>query len=444
HVDIAINQTGTSFKNDIDAVSASGDLQVTVSGGPGDDTITGQASNGAGAFATAFSGSFTAYGAAGNDTISPGASTSSLWGGIGNDTFVVPTSTANTATVAYFGEAGTDTIDFSHRTTHGVTIHMDGLASSAPGFAATGTGATAVNTAGGDTTAGTENMVIGDDIEVFNGSAGGDKVFGSVNGVTFNGGAGNDWFVAPAASTSTDVYKGGAGIDTVDFSLRSGALTITMDGLTPSGAAGEKDLIGSDVENFIGGQGDDTIIGNALDNVIDGQGGNDVIYGGDGDDTVIGGAGNNVLYGGNGDDTFMFAYDATSSTPSLPGNDTGTTYVNCGAGNNNTLDFSHETSAITIDIAYASTSTSFNGSGTIIMGGAGGKPVPKGAAVDTADSCNNVFGGSGANTIYGNSLDNILDGNSGAGSATSTIDGRGGVDTCINFGTGGSATHCEL
>ncbi len=405
---VSVNNTHTDI-----SAAGGGAFDVTVSGGPGADLISGQANASTGS--AAFTGTLTIYGAAGDDTLLPGASTSTLYGNDGNDTFQDGTSTTSGIdTVAFYGGAGTDTLDFRARSAGGaLTLLMNSTS-------------TSNGTASGKS-AGAENLKIGDDIEVVYLSKYGDTISPSLHGTTVNGGAGNDTFLANSASstgaspstggTGKDVFNGGGGTDLIDFSARTTAVTVVMDGKTVSGGAGESIVIGTDVENCTGGSGDDTITGNASANYLRGGAGNDTLYGLDGDDTLDGQAGDDRLYGGNGDDVFVF------STSTSPGNDT----VYCGAGSNDTLDFSAVTGAVTINLGTGTSSTSA-GSGSVTIGG-------------TVDDCENAWGGSGTNTITGNSLDNILDGNSGA---SSVLNGAGGVDTCMNPGAGGTMTNCEL
>jgi Ca2+-binding RTX toxin-like protein len=405
---VSVNNT----HSDISAAGG-GAFDVTVSGGPGADLISGQANSSTGS--AAFTGALTVYGAAGDDTLTPGAATSTLYGNDGNDTFVDGTSTTSGIdTVAFYGGAGTDTLDFRSRAAGGaLTLKMDSTIVSD-------------GTASGNT-AGAENLKIGEDIEVVYLSKYGDTISPSLHGTTVNGGAGNDTFLANAASstganpttggTGKDVFNGGAGTDLIDFSARTTSVTVVMDGKTASGIAGESVTIGTDVENCTGGSGDDTLTGNASANYLKGGAGNDTLNGLDGDDTLDGQAGNDHLNGGNGDDVFVFK-DAA---------DTGAKTISCGAGTNDTLDFSAISTAVTINLGFGTTSTTA-GANVITISG-------------TADDCENAWGGSGTNTITGNSLDNILDGNSGA---SSVLDGAGGVDICMNPGAGGTTSNCEL
>jgi Ca2+-binding RTX toxin-like protein len=405
---VSVNNTKTDI-----AGSGGGEFEVVVSGGPGADIISGQVNASTGG--AAFVGTLTLYGAAGDDTLLPGAGTSTLYGNDGNDTFQDGTSTTSGIDpVAFYGGAGTDTLDFRARAAGGaLTLVMNSTS-------------TSNGTASGNS-AGAENLRIGEDIEVVYLSKYGDTISPSLHGTTVNGGAGNDTFLANSASstgvsaatggTGKDVFNGGGGTDLIDFSARSSPVTVVMDGKTISGGVGESIVIGTDVENCTGGSGDDTITGNASANYLKGGAGNDTLNGLDGDDTLDGQAGNDHMNGGNGDDVFVFA-DAA---------DTGAKVISCGAGNNDTLDFSAIVTAVTVNLGFGTTSTTA-GANTITIGG-------------TADDCENAWGGTGTNTMTGNSLDNILDGNAGP---SSVLDGAGGVDTCMNPGAGGTMTNCEL
>ena len=263
-------------------------------------------------------------------------------------------------------------------------------------------------------------------------------------GLTITGGAGNDWFIAAAgfSTTSTHVYNGGAGVDTIDYSARTNPLTIILNNLAVSGEATEKDVVNTDVENVVGGDGADLIVGSSSDNTLFGGLGNDVIYGMAGDDTIIGGEGNDTLFGGDGDDTFMFNYNfkTATSTPTVADGDDN---VNCGAGatggSNDTLDYGYATSALALNLTWHTTTTANPtvGADTVYLGG--GTANATYGAVDTADACEVVYGGTGGNTLTGNTLDNVIDGHA----VTSTIDGAGGVDTCMNYVLG-SVANCEL
>lgn len=88
-----------------------------------------------------------------------------------------------------------------------------------------------------------------------------------------------------------DSIRGGPGEDTVDYSDRTSAVSVALGVFAASGNAddgpvGARDTIDSDVEDILGGAGDDTLTGSPADNVIDGGPGADTIVGGAGDDGV--------------------------------------------------------------------------------------------------------------------------------------------------------------
>lgn len=96
----------------------------------------------------------------------------------------------------------------------------------------------------------------GDD--VLNGNGGDDFIFGRAGEDTLNGNAGDD------------IMTGGAGNDTVN-----------------------------------GGAGGDVMTGGGDDDILNGDGGNDVVMGGTGNDTLNGGAGNDLIVGDHGDDILI-------------------------------------------------------------------------------------------------------------------------------------------
>jgi Ca2+-binding RTX toxin-like protein len=164
---------------------------LTIYGGPGDDTLVGGA------------GDDTLYGDVGNDTLTAGAGLDALYGGPGNDTLIAG-SVAATVTGRIFSGgsklAGTtvaeiDTVSYALRA-NAVAVTADG-----------------VTTSGENVTA-----VIGDE---------GDLVYADVEAII--GGAGDDFYIAPAAAFSASpTFNGGAGHDTLDLTAATSAATITL------------------------------------------------------------------------------------------------------------------------------------------------------------------------------------------------------------------------
>ena len=201
------------------------------------------------------------------------------------------------------------------------------------------------------------------------------------------GGSGNDNITGNAANNTLygragmDTISGGAGADTIYGGIA---------------AADPTDLA-------------DTLFGNTGNDLIYGNGGADVIYGGADTDTIYGGAGADTIYGGNA------MADPTDLADTIYGN----------TGN---------------DLIYG------NGGADIIFGGEDTDTIYGGAGADT------IYGGTAAadptdlaDTIYGNSGNDLIYGNGGADTIfgdedTDTVYGGAGIDT-IYGGTGNDVLY---
>ncbi|BAO67045.1 bifunctional adenylate cyclase toxin/hemolysin CyaA [Bordetella bronchiseptica] len=199
---------------------------------------------------------------------------------------------------------------------------------------------------GGD---GDDLLFGGDGNDMLYGDAGNDTLYGGLGDDTLEGGAGNDWF-GQTPAREHDVLRGGAGVDTVDYSqagAHAGVATGRIGlGILADLGAGRVDKLGeagssaydtvSGIENVVGTELADRITGDAQANVLRGAGGADVLAGGEGDDVLLGGegddqlsgdAGRDRLYGEAGDDWFF--QDAANAGNLLDGGD-----------GNDTVDFS--------------------------------------------------------------------------------------------------------
>lgn len=159
--------------------------------------------------------------------------------------------------------------------------------------------------------AGDDRVVISEAVRIradMFGGPGNDLLAGGPLPSRLFGEAGHDTLVG---GTGRDVLVGGQGIDTVDYSSRTSALRITLDGKANDGEAprdgyaGEFDNIAADVENVRGGAGDDLIVGSNGRNTLIGGAGNDTLSGLGGDDVLAGGEGDDLLLGGDGDDILL-------------------------------------------------------------------------------------------------------------------------------------------
>ncbi|MFC5068709.1 peroxidase family protein [Flaviflagellibacter deserti] len=131
---------------------------------------------------------------------------------------------------------------------------------------------------------GAADMIYGDagDDRLF-GDAGDDLINAGAGSDTVVGGAGNDLFVAEVGDGNDSYFgdepNGGTGIDTLDMSAITAAITVDLGtgvgghGSTTSAQSGTDALWG--VENVIGGSGADSITASEAVNVMDGGAGND-------------------------------------------------------------------------------------------------------------------------------------------------------------------------
>ena len=204
-----------------------------------------------------------------------------------------------------------------------------------------------------------------------------------------------------------DELNGGDGTDTAGYGLATAAVSVDLSiGLGLAGEAYLDTL--QNIENLSGSSFDDTLSGDALVNVLSGAGGADLLDAAEGNDLVFGGAGNDTLIG-------------QSGTDMLDGGADNDTYVISIAG------------AVVTEAALGGTDL-----------------VQAGLTYTLTDNVENLTLTGGADISgTGNTLNNVITGNSGIGGTLSehgdnalsglagddTIYGGGGNDT-INGGTG--------
>jgi Ca2+-binding RTX toxin-like protein len=160
------------------------------------------------------------------------------------------------------------------------------------------------------------------------------------NSDPIQGGGGNDTFQDDALSNGADVFFGRSGTDTIDYSLRTNPVTVTIPLITipgpgNDGETGEQDDIAIGMENIKGGTANDHLFGSVFANAIEGNDGDDTLTGGTGVDTLTGGADNDTLHAddgvvdtiictGGGIDTGTFDLDPPETYIDCPDTDTDT------------------------------------------------------------------------------------------------------------------------
>ncbi|MGJ0359846.1 hypothetical protein NG785_09320 [Aliarcobacter cryaerophilus] len=201
------------------------------------------------------------------------------------------------------------------------------------------------------------------------------------------GGSGNDTFISNTAVSN--IFDGGAGSDTVDYSHltnSSNSIVVTLNGssLVTVAIAGLEDDSIKNIENVTGGAGNDTIVGDANDNTLKGGAGNDIIKGKSGNNSLYGGVGNDTIFSGTGND-----------------------YID-GGDDIDTVDYSEAIAAVNVDLGLETAQN---------IGGGMGQ--------DTLISIENVIGSNFDDTFKSHfSRDNYFDGY-GSGIAGDTVDYSG-------------------
>lgn len=238
------------------------------------------------------------YGGNGDDRLTGGEGFDYLVGGSGNDIYVIDDSF--------------DTIDDQGALTDNDSVIIRGnitayvLQSGIEAATLEGSGATSLT--GNQSN---NNLTGNSNGNVLNGGAGNDTIIAADGNDQVNGGDGDDLIIGSDAR-GADLYVGGNGIDTVDYSsVSTNGVTVNLATGRASAASIGNDTIQS-IENVIGGSQNDVIIGSSSKN------------------TLIGGVGADQLTGGAGADVFSYSAIA-NSTVATAGRDTITDF-SAGAG----------------------------------------------------------------------------------------------------------------
>lgn len=150
-------------------------------------------------------------------------------------------------------------------------------------------------------------------------------------------------------------------------------------------------------DSLVGTPGNDLIVGFEGGDYIDGKGGDDCLIGGSQGDSIYGRGGKDLLFGNEGGD-----------------------HLNGGA--NDDKIFGHGGGDSLIG----------EGGDDLLVGGDGGDGLDGGLGKDR------LFGEGGLDGLRGGANDDYLDG--GAGGFGNSVNGQGGIDTCLN----GFIINCEL
>ncbi|HLF97619.1 MAG TPA: hypothetical protein VI457_10780, partial [Methylococcaceae bacterium] len=292
-------------------------------------------------------------GTSGNDTLGGGVSINGsafsaewreLFGGLGNDVYLIDWSSGATDKVVELPGGGIDKVvlvsGVSGAATWTGTSYV--MQDQVENLAVMGT--PILNTAGVqvDNTFG-DIRIIGNNLNnhITTGS-GNDTLIGGLGADTLLGGGGDDWYLVDAvgdiAVEGTDPYFLDLGTGGNDEVLSSVSYTL---------GSGLENLSLMSAANGINGTGNalnNEILGNAGNNVLSGLGGDDFLYGGSGRDTLLGGDGNDTLYGYShyyvtGDPNYPYLISLNPNISGLDGGD----LLDGGAGNDILFGYLDET-----------------------------------------------------------------------------------------------------
>jgi len=332
------------------------------------------------------------------DTLTGNASANLLIGGPGNDTL---TGAAGNDVYRFdvdenlgadtLNEAGggLDTLDFSPTTGVGVTVDLS--------LATIQTVSAGRLTVVLGSATSFENVIGGANHDSLTGNTLANLLTGGAGNDTLSGGTGNDNYLFDADTnlgTDTLVETTTGGTDLIDFTGTSAGVTLDLSLATEQVVNANLSLNlqnGSVFENATGGDGNDTLIGNALVNSLTGGLGNDSLNGAGNNDSLTGGLGDDTLAGGSGNDSYLYAANTALGSDTL--------IELAGEGNDLITFAATTTKAVTISLGLTSTQMVVAGNLSLTL--------------NTADTFENVTGGSLADTLTGNSLANTLVGGPG-------------------------------
>ena len=343
-------------------------------GGSGADSLAG---NG---------GVNTLTGGPGDDTLNGGVGGDLLFGGLNNDTYLFTTASASEADqVTENTNEGIDTIDFAALTTS-VSLHLGTnaiqnvhtnrtLKLNSPNTFENSIGGSGADSLAGNGADNTLTGGAGDD--TLNGGAGGDLLFGGLNNDTY---VFTTATVAEADQVSENTNEG---TDTISFAALTTSVSLHLGSNAIQNVHTNRTLKLNSPNTFeksIGGSGADSLAGNGAVNTL---------TGGPGDDTLNGGAGGDLLFGGLNNDTYVF------TTASAAEADQVTENTNEGT---DTLNFSTLTTSVVLNLGVV---------------GVQAVHTNRTVQLNSISTFENAVGGSGSDTLIGNTQANRLTGGNG-------------------------------
>ena len=226
-------------------------------------------------------------GGLGNDTLNGGIGKDNMAGGLGDDLYIVD-SKLDITTETFTSEqgGGIDTVESSDTRTLGNHLDILTLTGSAD---INGTGNGLGNTIKGNAGNNLLNGAAGSDS--LEGGLGNDTLDGGTGIDDLNGGAGNDTYVI---DQEADLIYESSGNDTVKYNIATSVAKVLTIGSPLFTDIENITLVGKGLYSVVGDANNNIIIGNASANTLSGNGGNDTLDGGAARDTLDGGLGNDT------------------------------------------------------------------------------------------------------------------------------------------------------
>ena len=420
-------------------VGLGNELDNTLTGGAGNDALTGY---GGADSLVGGAGNDTLRGNEGNDTLDGGLGADKMIGGLNDDLYIVDD--AGDVIVEEFSQ-GNDRVQTT-LTTYVLPTNVERLTYSGnANFTGTGNGLDNIIYGNG----GSDTLFGGDGNDQLGGEGGADEL---------HGGKGDDTYMVDNAGDVV-IENANEGNDTVKTTLQNYALTADVEKLVFQGA-GDFTGIGNLRNNAItGGAGDDTLIGNGGDDTLDGGLGADSMVGGSGNDSyVVNNGGDQVLeLPGEGIDvvrTILNNYTLSANVEKLIftgggsftgiGNDGDNSIVGgdladqlFGGAGNDTLDGGLGADQMNGGTGNDNYTVDNAGDVVVELANEGTDKVTASVSVMLAANVENlVLTGAGNLTGTGNALANSITGNTGdnlllGGDGADTISGGSGDDTLV-------------
>ena len=412
-----------------------GDMNDKLAGGAGDDTLVGGAGNDS---LTGGLGGDVFSGDGGNDTLTidnnDTGTSFTVIGGEGIDTVLVGVTT---------DDLNLNLVDGQIEIVKSTSTGNNSFDATGATWSVTITGGSGKDLIYGGDMADKLSGGSGDDSLIGYGEN--DSLVGGLGVDELHGDEGDDSLTIDGDDT---VVQGDAGIDTVTVAVGSGAVSLNLaDGdiekVSATASLANNTFDAADATwavSITGGSGHDTLLGGSGNDTLTGGAGDDSLSGGDGNDSLTGGLGEDTLLGGSGNDSLTI--DSGDSMVN-GGADIDTVTVPSGSGN---VSLNLSTGFIEKVTAAASTgNNNFNATGAgwavSIIGGSGNDSMTGGNLADT------LTGGAGNDTLEGGLGNDILNGGTGtdwvsyanaSGSVTvnlttKTVTGAAGNDSVTLF-----------